>query len=86
MLNEKVKNLFNSFRLRKRILAATDAFIVVAAAGAIALPILVMSLIPMSAMRPIQPPTTAALPLSRESMTAPEAVHVHCEVGVRCPP
>ena len=32
MLNEKVKNLFNSFRLRKRILAATDAFIVVAAA------------------------------------------------------
>ena len=32
MLNEKVKNLFNSFRLRKRVLAATDAFIVVAAA------------------------------------------------------
>ena len=32
MLNEKVKNLFNSFRLRKRVLAATDGFIVVAAA------------------------------------------------------
>ena len=32
MLNEKVKNLFNSFRLRKRVLAMTDAFIVVAAA------------------------------------------------------
>ena len=32
MFNEKVKNLFNSFRLRKRVLAAVDAFIVVAAA------------------------------------------------------
>ena len=32
MLSEKVKNLFNSFRLRKRVLAATDGFIVVAAA------------------------------------------------------
>ena len=32
MLNENVKKLFGSFRLRKRVLAATDAFIVVVAA------------------------------------------------------
>ena len=31
MLNEKIKFLFNSFRLRKRVLALTDAFIVVVA-------------------------------------------------------